>query len=120
MDPGTALAVASLSFQTFGGCVKGFVLLSEAHNLGRDASFLRTMLNLEEYRFTQWAKTVGLTGRHATLNPRLNQILAAELMGQLSLLLSTNKLKERYKLELVPNCPTGISSNDSENKTTFP
>lgn len=63
MDPGAALAVVSLVFQVFGGCVKGFVLLSEAHNLGRDAAYLRTMLNLEEYRFTQWAKTVGLTGR---------------------------------------------------------
>ncbi|KAF7512912.1 hypothetical protein GJ744_012015 [Endocarpon pusillum] len=118
MDPGTALAVVSLSFQVFGGCIKGFVLLSEAHNLGQDASLLRTMLNLEEYRFTQWAKTVGLTGPDATLNPRLNQTLAAELMGQLSLLLTTNKLKERYKLELVPNRPTNVSHNDSENNPT--
>jgi Prion-inhibition and propagation len=83
MDPGTALAIVSLSFYVFGGCVKGFIVLSEAHNLGQDASFLRTMLNLEEYRFTQWAKTVGLTGPDATLKPRLNQTSAAELMGQL-------------------------------------
>ncbi|ERF69388.1 hypothetical protein EPUS_05933 [Endocarpon pusillum Z07020] len=119
MDPGTALTVVSLSFQVFGGCIKGFVLLSEAHNLGQDASLLRTMLNLEEYRFTQWAKTVGLTGPDATLNPRLNQTLAAELMGQLSLLPSMNKLKkERYKLELVPNRPTNVSVNDNESKST--
>ncbi|KAL2396883.1 hypothetical protein ABEF93_004335 [Exophiala dermatitidis] len=60
MDPGTVLAIASLSFQVFGGCVKGFVLLSRAHNLGKDASLLQTMLNLEEYRFIQWARAVGL------------------------------------------------------------
>lgn len=119
MDVGTALTVVSLSFQVFGGCVKGFVLLSDAHNLGQDASFLRTMLNLEEYRFTQWAKTVGLTGPDVTLNPRLNQTLAAELMGQMLLLLSTSKLKERYKLELVPSRPTSISINDSKNEITF-
>lgn len=33
LDPGTALAVVSLTFQAFAGCVKGFVLLSTAHNL---------------------------------------------------------------------------------------
>jgi Prion-inhibition and propagation len=51
MDPGAALAVGSL--QVFGGCVEGFVLLSETHNLGQGASYLRTMLKLEEYRLTQ-------------------------------------------------------------------
>jgi Prion-inhibition and propagation len=119
MDPGTALAIVSLSFHVFGRCVKGFVLLSEAHNLGQDASFLRAMINLEEYRFTQWAKTVGLTGPDATLNPRLNQTLAAKLMGQMLLLLSTNKLKERYQLELVHSRPMNVSTNDRENVTAF-
>ncbi|KAG9772982.1 hypothetical protein KCU88_g5955, partial [Aureobasidium melanogenum] len=161
MDPGTVLAIASLSFQVFGGCVKGFVLLSRAHNLGKDASLLQTMLNLEEYRFIQWARAVGLisdeeeeqeqeqeqttsaedtgTGTQAqstdtiasngdnkatdgttttivrvsqkqkpqkttsnthTLDPRLNYALAAELMGQLERLLSTDQLRNRYKLDL--------------------
>lgn len=60
MDPGSILAITSLSFQVFGGCVRGFTLLSRAHNLGKDASLLQTMLSLEEYRFVQWAREVGL------------------------------------------------------------
>ena len=60
MDGGTTLAVVSLSFQVFGGCVKGFQLLSKARNLGKEASLLQTLLALEEYRFIQWARAVGL------------------------------------------------------------
>lgn len=142
MDPGTALAIASLSFQVFGGCVKGFMLLSKAHNLGEEASYLQTLLSLEEYRFIQWAGAVDLlkdsghvdnddeggasehtvgdliagTGANIDIkldlqtpvNPRLNTVLAARLMAQLQILLSTDKLRERYKLELteVPDLPT--------------
>jgi hypothetical protein len=60
MDPSTALAVVSLSFQVFGGIIKGFTLLSKAHNLGRDATLLQTMLCVEESRFIQWARAVEL------------------------------------------------------------
>lgn len=60
MDPGTALAVVSLSFQVFGGCVQGFMLICKARNLGKDASLLRSLLSLQEYRFIQWAKAVDL------------------------------------------------------------
>ncbi|KAM0128213.1 hypothetical protein ACHAP3_008434 [Botrytis cinerea] len=60
MDPGTALAVASLSFQVFGGIIKGFTLLAKAHNLGRDATLLQTMLRVEESRLIQWARAVEL------------------------------------------------------------
>lgn len=120
LDPGTALAVVSLTFQAFAGCVKGFVLLSDAHSLGKDASFLRTMLNLEEYHFIQWAKRVGLTEPGAKLDPRLNQVLAAELIGQLQVLLGTNKLRERYKLELVVDQPTVFPNqyNGEDDDTT--
>lgn len=112
LDPGTVLAVVSLTFQAFAGCVKGFVLLSTAHNLGKDASLLRTLLNLEEYHFTQWARKVGLTEPGARLDPRLNQSLAAELMRQLEILLSTDKIRERYKMELVADLPTDVTRLD--------
>lgn len=113
MEAGTALAVVSLTFQTFAGCVQGFVLLSDAHNLGKDASLLRTMLNLEEYHFIQWAKKVGLLEPEAKLDPRLNQALAVELMGQLKIFLGTNKLRERYKLELVVDRPATCNVVDT-------
>lgn len=106
MDPvsaaGLALSVASVSFQVFGGCVKGFVLLSTAHNLGKDASFLRTMLKVEEYRFVQWADTVGLTSPDSKITSRINPSLAEELMVHLQDRFDQDKLRERYKLELSP------------------
>ena len=109
---GLALAGVSLSFQVLGGCVKGFMLLSDAHNLGKDALLLRTMLNLEEYRFVQWASTIGLLAEPLPkINERLNQALAADLMGQLEQLLSTNKLRDRYKLELVVDKPATAAAS---------
>lgn len=145
MDPGTALAVASLSFQVFGGCVKAFTLLSNARNLGKDASMLQTMLNLEEYRFVQWAKAVNLlqdTPENASeagdrradddsdnqdlldgkdqknvISPRLNQALASELMVQLEQLLNVKTLRERYKLELIAS-PSNSTASDTLTSTT--
>ncbi|MCJ1231358.1 hypothetical protein MMC12_008035 [Toensbergia leucococca] len=121
MDPGTALAVVSLTFQLFGACVKGFSLLSTAHNLGKDGSLLRTMLNFEEYHLVSWANKVGLTGPDAQLDPRLNQALAANLLRQLDLLLQTDKLRERYKLDLraEPTVPlSGQGEEDSQHDST--
>jgi hypothetical protein len=122
MDPisvaGLALSAASLSFDIFAGCVKGFVLLSTAHNLGKDASYLQTMLDVEEYRFVQWAETVGLTSKDPNIPPSLNQALATNLIVQLQEKLESNNLKKRYKLELIPVPPTQqpiLSSKESNN-----
>ncbi|KAL1860096.1 hypothetical protein Plec18167_004201 [Paecilomyces lecythidis] len=104
MDPvsaaGLALSVPSLAFEVFAGCVKGFVLLSTAHNFGKDASFLLTMLNVEEYRFVQWADAVGLTATDARIVPWINQALVEDLLVQLRDRLDRSKLKERYSLDL--------------------
>ncbi|TAQ91182.1 hypothetical protein B7494_g565 [Chlorociboria aeruginascens] len=52
MDPINAAASAaglvSLAFQLFAGCIQGFILLSTAHNLGKDAITILCMLNLQE------------------------------------------------------------------------
>jgi hypothetical protein len=145
MDPSTALAVVSLSFQVFGGIIKGFTLLSKAHNLGRDATLLQTMLCVEESRFIQWARAVellknsdlqsgesdgndlehetattqndsgaiseGSIAAHSVadeaslvqvyVDPRLNCALASQLMAQLQVILTTDGLRQRYKLDLV-------------------
>jgi Prion-inhibition and propagation len=124
MDPasaaGIALSVTSLSFQLFAGCVRGFVFLSTAHNLGRDASFLRTMLKVEEYRFVQWADVVGLTSPDSKTISRINPALAEELMVHLQDRFDQNKLKERYKLELVASASSthvveeGIEMRESQ------
>ncbi|KAF7930904.1 hypothetical protein EAE99_004154 [Botrytis elliptica] len=163
MDPGTALAVVSLSFQVFGGIIQGFTLLAKAHNLGRDATLLHTMLRVEESRFIQWARAVGLlkdsdlqsgesdgnNHEHDTVitqndsvaisegsiaapsvadeaslvqiqvDPRLNHTLASQLMAQLQVILTTDGLRQRYKLDLVemPDTLAGSNTTSSIEKT---
>lgn len=98
IDP---VSIASLSFEVFAICVQGFVLLSKAGNLGRDASFLVTMLSVQECRFLQWAEIVGVDDPDRTIDPRLNQVQASRLMGQMQLMLDKDNIKERYHLDLV-------------------
>lgn len=107
MDPGTAagvgIAVVSLSFQLFAGCIKGFTLLSTAHHLGKDSNTLLCLLNLQEARLTDWARLAGLLEDGGKLDRRLNEVAANETLGELESLLSvdTGKLKNRYGLSLV-------------------
>lgn len=102
MDPGTALAVVSLTFDVFAGCIRAFNVISEAGNLGRDAALERTKLLLQEYRLVEWAKAVRLDDPAVQVTPGLNQNLAALLLVQLEhTLSSTERLKQRYHLELV-------------------
>src|SRR4051812_1128612 len=98
IDP---VSIASLSFEVFAICVQGFVLLSKAQNLGRDASFLVTMLSVQECRFLQWAEIVGVDDPDRTIDPRLNQVQASQLMGQMQLMLDKDNIRKRYHLDLV-------------------
>ena len=105
MDPisvaGLGLSAASISFQLFAGCIKGFVLLSTAHNLGKDSSTLTCKLNLQEVQLTEWARCAGLLAGDGSLDRRLNEnIVHATLKELQDLLLDTEKLKVRYKLGL--------------------
>ena len=106
MDPlsvaGLALGAASISFQLFAGCIQGFVLLSTAHNLGKDSSTLLCMLNLQEIQLTEWARRAGLLEEKRVLDRRLNETVICLVLKELQdLLLNTEKLKDRYKLGLV-------------------
>ncbi|KAH7124954.1 prion-inhibition and propagation-domain-containing protein [Dactylonectria estremocensis] len=102
MDPGTALAVVSLSFDLFAGCVRGFVLISDARNIGKDAALERTKLLLQEYRLIEWARAIGLDSPKDDEPPGPNKHPAALVLLQLEQLLSsTEALKKRYKMELV-------------------
>ncbi|KAJ5911151.1 uncharacterized protein N7473_000454 [Penicillium subrubescens] len=84
---------------------------SSMTNFGKDASFLRTMLSVEEYRFVQWADTVGLTAPDGKMLPQINQVLAEELMVQLRDRLDCDKLKERYSIDLQPANVAGQAPN---------
>jgi hypothetical protein len=110
MEP---VSIVSLSFEVFAVCVRGFVLLSKARNLGEDASFLVTMLSLQGYRFFQWAEIVGIDDPDRTIDPRLNQVQANRLMGQLQLMLEKDNIRKQYNLELVEK----EEARDTENVT---
>lgn len=124
MDPvsaaGIALSVASLSFQVFAGCVKGFTILSTAGNFGKDASFLKAHLSAEEYRFMQWGDAVGLTESTPRILPRLNQKLAEELMTLLQDRLDEDKLNERYSLSLEHMTSKSADNGRSEIESSTP
>ena len=112
MDPisvsGLAVSIVSLTFQVFAGCIKGFVLLSTAHNLGKDSSTLICMLSLQELRLTEWAKCAGLLSEEGRLDRRLNETAVNATLTELqNLLLDTERLKTRYKLNLTSKLPTG-------------
>ncbi|RGP65951.1 hypothetical protein FSPOR_6973 [Fusarium sporotrichioides] len=102
MDPGTALAVVSLSFDLFASCVRGFNLISDAQNIGNDAAIERTKLILQEHRLIEWARAVGLNPPRDNESLGIHKHPAALILFQLDQLLSsTEALKKRYKLELV-------------------
>lgn len=97
--------IVSRSFEVFAACVQGFVLLSKAQNLGEDASYLVTMLNVQEYRFLQWAEIVGIDSPDRKIDPRLNHVQASLLMAELRKMLEKDKIRQRYQLELVDREP---------------
>ncbi|XDG05093.1 hypothetical protein ABKA04_004708 [Annulohypoxylon sp. FPYF3050] len=105
--------LVSLSLQLFGGCIKGFVLLSTAQNLGKHTSAVECILNIQEIQLTDWARRAGLLTGDGTLDPRLNSNAVEMILQQLQdLLLDTEKLKKRYGLKLVQN------EHDSTQQTT--
>src|SRR2546430_611862 len=108
-----AVSVVSLSLQLLGGCIKGFVLLSTAHNLGNDASTIVCMLELQEIQLTEWARRAGLLTGDGALDRRLNAHAIEETLLRLqNLLLDTEQLKKRYGLRLVPQ-----ATNDQQMAT---
>ena len=114
MDPlsvaGLSLGAVSAAFQLFAGCIQVFVLLSTAHNLGKDSSTLLCMLNLQEYQLTDWARRAGLLSEGHALDRRLNETIVQALLQELqSLLTDTDKLKSRYKLGLSAISPKNAS-----------
>ncbi|KAG5762943.1 hypothetical protein H9Q72_008955 [Fusarium xylarioides] len=122
MDPGTALAVVSLSFDLFASCVRGFTLISDARNIGKDAAIERTKLVLQEHRLIEWARAIGLNPPRDNGTLETHKHPAALILFQLEQLLSsTDALKKRYKLELVsppngsddliPSEPAMVSDN---------
>ena len=96
----------SLSFELFARCVRGFVLVSDARNIGKDAAIERTKLVLQEYRLIEWARAISRDAPHqdddASSSLAPSHYPAALVLLQLEQTLSsTEALKKRYSLELV-------------------
>lgn len=96
-----AAGLVSLSLQLLGGCIKGFVLLSTARNLGKDSSTIICMLHIQEIHLTEWARRTGLLGGDGVLDRRLNASAVEATLQQLrDLLLDAKMLKRKYGLSL--------------------
>ena len=101
----TLVSIIGFSFQIFDGCVKGFVLLSTAGNLGRDADIFRSMLDWEQFRLEQWAERVNLQDpSHADM--LMDWKLVADTLQHLEHLTNDTKLlKDKYNLVLLDRAP---------------
>lgn len=101
----TLVSIIGFSFQIFDGCVKGFVLLSTAGNLGRDADIFRSMLDWEQFRLEQWAEKVNLQDP-SKADMLMDWKLVADTLQHLENLTNdTRLLKEKYNLVLLERAP---------------
>ena len=97
----TLVSIIGFSFQIFDGCVKGFVLLSTAGNLGRDADIFRSMLDWEQFRLEQWAEQVNLRDP-SKADMLMDWKLVADTLQHLENLTNDTKLlKAKYNLVLL-------------------
>ena len=117
----TLVSIIGFSFQIFDGCVKGFVLLSTAGNLGRDADIFRSMLEWEQLRLEQWAERVNLQDpSHADM--LMDWKLVAETLQHLEHLTNdTRLLKDKYNLVLLDRAPPlmkASTESDEEKAST--
>ena len=117
----TLVSIIGFSFQIFDGCVKGFVLLSTAGNLGRDADIFRSMLDWEQFRLEQWAERVNLQDpSHADM--LMDWKLVADTLQHLEHLTNDTKLlKDKYNLVLLDRAPPlmkASTESDGEKAST--
>ncbi|KAL9001435.1 MAG: hypothetical protein Q9169_000010 [Polycauliona sp. 2 TL-2023] len=89
----------SLSLTLFRGCIRGFEIMQLAAHAGSEADNFRCKLEVEQYRLLQWAERIGLEEQP---DERFNWILVGDMLKQMeALLLDTQMLKKKYRLDLV-------------------
>ena len=90
--------LVSLGITAFEGCVQGFIILSTAHHLGKDADDLRSRIEWEHYRLYEWSRHASIEGE-GHVNPALNWTQILDILRQLEVQLNdTAELKTRYGL----------------------
>ena len=100
---GEAASIASfvsLSFQLFDGCIKGFVLLSTAQELGSRGDVLACQLEWEHYCLHRWARTAGFFNDPPEFNVSNPTLVQSTLANLEQLLTNATKLREDYGLDL--------------------
>ena len=97
---GEVAAALSLTIQVFDGCIKGFVLLSEAQGLGSRADILTCQLEWEHYRLSKWASIVGLFEERPFLRVPDAELVEHTLATLNQLLTDVSALKETYGLDI--------------------
>ncbi|MCJ1460756.1 hypothetical protein MMC28_011138 [Mycoblastus sanguinarius] len=102
----TLVSIIGFSAQIFDGCVKGFVLLSSARNLGRDADILRSMLDWEQFRLEKWAEKANISDPSKADMLMDWKLVSATLEHIENLTNDANVLKQEYNLVLVEKAPT--------------
>ncbi|KAL9477466.1 hypothetical protein ACSS6W_007307 [Trichoderma asperelloides] len=91
--------ITGFGFQCLSSCIEGFQLISTAFQVGKHAVHYRCAILLEEERLLLWAKRSGLADNH--LDPRLNEAIINQVLAALQdILISTNKLSKRNKLDV--------------------
>ena len=118
----TLVSIIGFTIQIFDGCIKGFVLLSTAGNLGRDADIFRAMLEWEQFRLEQWAERVSLRDPSGA-DVLLDWKLVADTLRQLeNLTTDAGLLKGKYDLVLLEGAPPlvgkGGAGADEEKAST--
>ncbi|KAF7534622.1 hypothetical protein G7054_g6068 [Neopestalotiopsis clavispora] len=101
---GLAFGVASLTFELFSGCIKGFKLVLEASNMPEAYRFLLMQLQLERDKLVGWAILAKVSEDEESLAStlRISRHTINDALRELQLLLlDTAKLKHRYGLDLV-------------------
>ncbi|KAJ5103038.1 prion-inhibition and propagation-domain-containing protein [Penicillium argentinense] len=99
-----AVSVISLSLQLLGGCIKGFILLFTANNLGQDSSTIICMLHIQEIQLTEWGWRSGILRDEGILDLCLNARPVEESLRRLQdLLLDAKQHKKRYCLDIGEN-----------------
>ena len=99
-ETASVVSFISLSFQLLDGCIKGFVLLSAAQDLGSRGDTLACQLEWEHFHLHNWARTAGLFNDPPEMNVS-NPALVQNTLGNLEqLLTNAKKLKEDYGLDI--------------------
>lgn len=99
-EAASVVSFISLTVQLFDGCVKGFVLLSAAQELGSRGDVLGCQLEWEHYCLNDWAKTVGLFKEPPELNVPYPPIVESTLLNLKQLLTDATKLRRDYGLDV--------------------